>query len=46
MNDYKLIELLTAQNKLLEKIDWKLWEIYGMMKKELEPTTTESKKVK
>jgi hypothetical protein len=45
MNENKLIELMTAQNELLKKIDWKLWEIYGMMKKELEPTT-ESKKVK
>jgi hypothetical protein len=23
--------------KLLESIDWKLWEMYNMMKKELDP---------
>jgi hypothetical protein len=46
MNENKLIELMTAQNELLKKIDWKLWEIYGMMKKELEPPANESKKVK
>ena len=28
----KLIELLEAQNKLLEQSDWKLWEIMTMMK--------------
>lgn len=29
--------------KLLESIDWKLWEMYNMMKKELDSKTTSSK---
>ena len=28
----KIIELLEAQNKLLEQSDWKLWELMTMMK--------------
>lgn len=30
--------------KLLESIDWKLWEIYNMMKKELDTKSNKSKK--
>lgn len=29
--------------KLLESIDWKLWEMYQIMKKESEPTAKPSK---
>lgn len=31
--------------KLLESIDWKLWEIYNMMKKELDVKNSPAKKV-
>ncbi len=31
--------------KLLESIDWKLWEMYNMMKKELETKNPPTKKV-
>ena len=35
-NTDKLVELLEKQNELLEKTDWKLWEIMNMMKEYLE----------
>jgi len=31
--------------KVLESIDWKLWEMYNMMKKELEGKSPSTKKV-
>ena len=48
----KISKTQVAQNdperlfKLLESIDWKLWEMYNMMKKELgDKGTTPAKKV-
>ena len=31
----QLLELMIRNNQLLESIDWKLWEIYNMMKDNL-----------
>lgn len=33
-------------SKLLESIDWKLWEIYNMMKKELDVKSSKVEKPK